>query len=277
MTRSGDSSAGERPIRRRVERRLQRGVYLLPSLFTTGNMLLGFYALISGLGGHFERACLLVFIAGVLDHLDGRIARMTGTESEFGREYDSLADLFTFGATPALLAYLHGAHELERAGWLAAFFYMACAAVRLARFNVQTRIVDSRFFVGLPSPAAAGAVCSLLYFVDEPHGRPWSLLLIATLVLIGLLMVSTFRFVSFKKINLRERHSYRALLPIIAAGLVALFEPKASFLVAAAIYSASGPLTWLTSKLFPRRAAAMAATAGPEGTDSTEPSEKARP
>ncbi|HRC86722.1 MAG TPA: CDP-diacylglycerol--serine O-phosphatidyltransferase, partial [Thermoanaerobaculia bacterium] len=239
---------------RSVERRLRRGAYLLPSLFTTGNLLLGFASIILGLDGAFRTATVLVFVAGILDAFDGRLARLTGTESEFGREYDSLADLFTFGAAPALLSYLWGLRELRfwgvsglgRLGWLIPLFYLVCAAVRLARFNVQTKVVDSRFFVGLPSPAAAGAICSLLFFAKDLRAQtPIRFFLAASLILVGSLMVSTFRYVSFKQINLRQRWSYRMLLIAAALVLTVAIYPPAFFLTVAVIYTASGPLSWL--------------------------------
>ena len=160
----GTTEGAMRPPRQsQIPRRLRRGAYLLPSLFTIGNMLLGFYAIVLGFrgadlgsAGLFQRAALLVFAAGLLDGLDGRIARMTGTDSDFGREYDSLADLLTFGVAPALLTYAWGLRELLRFGWLVPLFFVVCCATRLARFNIQVRVVDSRRFVGLPAPAAAG-------------------------------------------------------------------------------------------------------------------------
>lgn len=239
---------------RQISRRLRRGAYLLPSLFTIGNMLLGFYAIILGLRQDFQMAALLVFIAAILDTLDGRIARMTGTESEFGKEYDSLADVITFGATPALLTYLWGLRPFDRDAWLIPLFYMVCAATRLARFNVQTKIVDSRFFVGLPVPAAAGAICSILFFVPRNDSgsearQVWMQVLVATaLLLVGALMVSTFRYTSFKKFDLRKRWSFRALIPIAAMVLVVYYIPQAIFLALAVTYTLSGPLTWLLGR-----------------------------
>src|SRR5690349_12758670 len=148
-------AVAERPRARGI----RRGAYLLPSLFTIGNMLLGFYAVVCGLNDRaFGKGALLVFFAAILDSLDGRLARMTGTESDFGKEYDSLADVITFGAAPALLTYLWGIRDLAREAWLIPVFFMVCTATRLARFNVQTRVVDSRYFVGLPTPAAAGTI-----------------------------------------------------------------------------------------------------------------------
>jgi CDP-diacylglycerol--serine O-phosphatidyltransferase len=229
----------------RVRGGLRRGAYLLPSLFTIGNMLLGFYAIICGLDGQFRKAALVVFLAAVLDLLDGRIARMTGTESDFGKEYDSLADVVTFGAAPAMLAYLWGLRDLAKDAWLLAVFFMVCTATRLARFNVQTRVVDSRFFVGLPAPAAAGAICSLLFFAPEytPDVRVFMQVVIGmALLLIGVLMVSTFRYRSFKTFDLQKRWSYRAFVPFAAILLVVVFIPRATFLAIAVLYTLSAPL-----------------------------------
>jgi CDP-diacylglycerol--serine O-phosphatidyltransferase len=239
-------------VRTRMQGGLRRGAYLLPSLFTIGNMLLGFYAIVSGLDGQFLKAALLVFLAAVLDLLDGRIARMTGTESDFGKEYDSLADVITFGATPALLAYLWGLRDFAEDSWLLCVFYMVCAATRLARFNVQTRVVDSRFFVGLPMPAAAGAICSLLVFAPEYTGDLRLVMQVVmgmALLLIGVLMVSTFRYKSFKNIDLRRRWSYRAFVPIAAVLLVFVFVPRATFLAIAILYTLSAPLAAAISRL----------------------------
>lgn len=250
--------------RGRMRRGLRRGAYLLPSLFTTGTLLLGFYSLVNGLREDFEKAALMVFVAAVLDALDGRIARLTGTESEFGKEYDSLADLFTFGAVPAILAYLWGLSEFGRAGWLIPLFYLVCAATRLARFNVQIRVVDSRFFVGLPAPAAAGAVCSVLFSAPDRDWRPWMTALLAVALLgVGMLMVSTFRYWSLKHIDFRQRRSYRMLLVTAAMLLVVAYHPPAFFLTVAVCYVFSGPVTWAGGRLRRR-------IAGPEGEPARE-------
>jgi CDP-diacylglycerol---serine O-phosphatidyltransferase len=239
-------------MRTRMRGGMRRGAYLLPSLFTIGNMLLGFYAIVCGLDEQFLKAALLVFLAAILDMLDGRIARMTGTESDFGKEYDSLADVITFGATPAMLAYLWGLREFAEDSWLLCVFYMVCAATRLARFNVQTRVVDSRFFVGLPMPAAAGAICSLLVFAPEYTGELRVIMQVVmgmALLLIGVLMVSTFRYKSFKKIDLKKRWSYRAFVPLAALLLVVVFIPRATFLAMAVLYTLSAPLAAGISRL----------------------------
>ena len=250
----------ERNGRRRV--RLRRGAYLLPSLFTIGNMLLGFYAVVTAFRASrlldveagdrlFVWAAAAVFAAALLDTFAGRIARMTGTDSEFGREYDSLADLFTFGAVPALLTFLWGLHGFGRAGWLVPVYYLVCTATRLARFNVQTKVVDSRYFVGLPSPAAAGVVCSLLFYVPEagPWREGWAWVIFATLALAGTLEVTTFRYWSTKQVDFRKRWSYRAALPLALIVLIIVWEPKAFFLAMGVTYALSGPFNWLIGRL----------------------------
>ena len=236
--------------RKKIRRRLRAGAYLLPSLFTVGNILLGFYAVIRGLRGDFHLGALLIILAGVLDNLDGRIARLTHTESDFGREFDSLADNLTFGIAPALLCYLWGLQEAGRTGWLVPLFFLVCAASRLARFNVQARPVDSRYFVGLPVPAAAGSVASILFFAPDVKWHPWLIwLVMGALVWLGLLMVSTFRYTSFKQVDLRKRWSYRTALGIAAVLFVVISDPAAFFLAAAVIYSSSGPVAWVYTRL----------------------------
>jgi CDP-diacylglycerol--serine O-phosphatidyltransferase len=232
---------------------LRRGAFLLPSAFTIGNLFLGFYAVIVALGGRFETAGVCILVAGILDSLDGRIARMTGTESEFGREFDSLADVVTFGVAPAVVAYLWGLIEMRRAGWLVPLFFLVATATRLARFNVQAARCDSRWFVGLPCPAAAGAVASFLLVAPDPDWRPWLIGLVAGgLVGLGVLMVSTFRYWSFKSLDLARPRSYRTALPIAAAILLLAFYPEAFLPVVASLYALSGPLGWLAGRIRPR-------------------------
>jgi CDP-diacylglycerol--serine O-phosphatidyltransferase len=243
-------SAATPLIGRPLSRRLRRGAYLLPSMFTIVNVLLGFYAIKCGLDGDFERAALVVFLAAITDSLDGGIARLTGTATEFGKEFDSLADVITFGVTPALLAYLWGVKDLAPRAWLLPFFYVVTTASRLARFNVQVKAVDSRHFVGLPAPAAAGAICSLLFFATDPAWRDWmEALVAAALLLIGALMVSTFRYPSFKKLDLRRRWSYRMALPLAAIVVVVLKDPRATFLAITVIYALWAPVGSLWSRL----------------------------
>ena len=245
-----------REARLRLRRRqLHRGAYLLPSLFTIGNILLGFYGFVLGFRGDFDGAAWMLFGAAILDTLDGRIARLTHTESEFGKQLDSLADVLTFGAMPVLLAFLWGLHEIGREGWLCCAFFLLATAIRLARFNVQTRTVGSRFFVGLPSPAAAGTIGAVLLVAPSSEGSDWLLAgMTGLLVLSGLLMVSTFRYPSFKKIDLRQRWSYRAALGMVAVVLVLVYHPLTFVLLAAWTYAVSGPALWLWGRLMGRSA-----------------------
>jgi CDP-diacylglycerol--serine O-phosphatidyltransferase len=235
----------------RVGARLRRGAYLLPSLFTIGNIFLGFAAIIRALNGHYVHAGVYLLLAATLDFLDGKIARMTGTESEFGREFDSLADVLTFGMAPALAVWAWGLRELPaRAGWLIPLFYVVCTATRLARFNVQTVHSETRWFVGLPSPAAAGTVASFLLVGMRPEWRPWMIGAVAGgLVGLGTLMVSTFRYWSLKSLHLRERRSYRVALPLAAILLVLAFWPELFLPGIAVAYALSGPLLWLVGRL----------------------------
>jgi CDP-diacylglycerol--serine O-phosphatidyltransferase len=211
-----------RPLRRRAdagERRIRRGAYLLPSMFTLANMFCGYACIVYAMRGEFITAAPFIGLAIVVDMLDGRIARMTGTTSEFGVQFDSLADIISFGVAPAILAFSWGLQPLGRLGWAVGFLFVAAAAVRLARFNIQAGSQDKRYFVGLPSPAAAGVPAATVY------AYPWgfqtyteALPVLALIVVPALLMVSTFRFRSFKNLNLQSRRSYPVLL-LLALGL----------------------------------------------------------
>jgi CDP-diacylglycerol--serine O-phosphatidyltransferase len=240
------------PPARHRRRGIRRGAYLLPSLFTMGNMVFGFYAIICGLEQNFVKASLFILLAAALDSVDGRIARMTGTESDFGREFDSLADVITFGVAPGMLVYLWGLRELNHDTWLLSVFYMVCTATRLARFNVQTKVADGRYFVGLPSPWAALTICALLSFAPDYTGSVrlvMQIVLGSALVLIGALMVSTFRYNSFKKLDLRKRWSYRALFPVAAILLLFLFFRPWALLVITVLYTLSGPAATAFARL----------------------------
>lgn len=233
-------------VRARVSR---RAAFLLPSAFTIGNVYLGFFAIVQALGGKFVVAAACVMVAGVLDTLDGKIARMLGTESDFGREFDSLADVLTFGLSPALIAHLWGLDLFPRIGWLVPLFYVVCCATRLARFNIHSTRVDSRYFVGLPSPAAAGGVASFLLVCPDPDGsRPLLFGMLGVLLLLGALMVSTFRYWSLKSLDLRRPFSYRVALPLAAIALLLAFYPEAFLPAMAATYVAAGPLLWLVGR-----------------------------
>jgi CDP-diacylglycerol--serine O-phosphatidyltransferase len=226
---------------------------MLPSLFTTGNLFLGFWAIIKTLDQRFGDAAPLIGGAIVLDMLDGRIARLTGTTSEFGGELDSLADAISFGVAPALLAYRWALEPLPRVGWLAAFIFVVCGVLRLARFNVQKHVVDGRYFVGLPIPAAAGQLATIVYFTPEaitwhPHG----LLVLALVVMLAFLMVSTVRYRSFKGLDLRKRRSYINVLGIAVVFVFIATHPQFSLLILASLYTLSGPGAYVAG-IFRRR------------------------
>ena len=233
-----------------------RSIYLLPNLFTTGGLFGGFFAIIAAAQGRFEAACIAIFVAAILDGIDGRVARMTNTQSDFGMQYDSLADLVSFGMAPALVMYhwalaslrLDGV-TLGKVGWLAAFLYAACAALRLARFNSQVGQVDKRWFIGLASPAAAGLVAS---FVWTFHDLGWSgaelrYAAAGVTVAAGLLMVSRLRYNSFKGGGSgprAERVPFAAIVLVLAVLIALVIDPPRVLFAAAVLYALSGPLLW---------------------------------
>ena len=231
---------------RRRPARFRRGASILPSLFTTGNLFLGFWAVIKTMHGQYEEAAPLIAWAIVLDLLDGYIARLTGTTSEFGGELDSLADVISFGVAPAVLAYAWAFGTIERVGWLAAFLFVVCGALRLARFNVQRNVVDSRYFVGLPIPAAAAQVAAWVIFMPQPlASRTEAAVAVAMMTVWAFLMVSTFRYRSFKKLDLRTRRSYITVLGIALLFLLVALEPRVVLLAMATTYWLSGPVLYL--------------------------------
>jgi CDP-diacylglycerol---serine O-phosphatidyltransferase len=225
---------------------LRRGVAILPSLFTTANLFLGFWAIVRTIHGRFEEAAPLIGGAIVLDLLDGQIARLTNTTSEFGGELDSLCDVVSFGVAPALLAYLWAFPALQRLGWLVAFLFVVCGALRLARFNVQRNVVDSRYFVGLPIPAAAAQVAAWVYFMPAPlTERAQAAVGLGVMATLAFLMVSTIRYRSFKKLDLKSRRSYVTVVGIALAFLLIAYHPSAVLLAAASAYWLSGPAVYL--------------------------------
>lgn len=228
---------------------LKKGAAILPSLFTIGNLFLGFFAIIHALRLDFESAAQLIVVAVIFDMLDGRIARLTGTTSEFGAQLDSLSDIVSFGVAPALIAYQWGLATLHKS-FLAAFFFVMCAAIRLARFNVQRKVVDGRYFVGLPSPAAAGFVISIVYFRPEPlNDRVGAAFTMSLLVVAAFLMVSTLRYWSFKTFDLKSRRSYFAMVGIAALLALVATEPAWALLAWSCGYAASGPVAYLIGLL----------------------------
>ena len=233
-----------------------RGIYLLPNLLTTGGLFGGFFAIIAASQGRFEIACIAIFVAGVLDGLDGRVARLTNTQSEFGVQYDSLADLVSFGMAPALVMYHWSlvAMRLDgttagKLGWLGAFLYAACAALRLARFNSQVAVTDKRWFIGLASPAAAGLMASFVWTCTDLglSGEELRYFALAVTVCAGLLMVSRIRYSSFKGGTgpKSERVPFFALLIAVAVLIGLVLDPPKVLLAVGVLYALSGPVMWL--------------------------------
>jgi CDP-diacylglycerol--serine O-phosphatidyltransferase len=234
----------------RPSRRFRRGTYLLPSLFTVGNIFMGFWAIIKVVrGARPAESALFIGICIVLDVLDGRIARYTGTTSEFGGELDSLADVISFGVAPAILVYSWGFSSIPRVGWLVCFLFVMCGTMRLARFNVQRHAVDGRYFVGMPIPAAAGQVAAVVNLTGVLHSRTEGVLAAAGLATLALLMVSTLRYRSFKGFDLRSRRPYWYLLFIVIPIVVIALHPPLTLLLAATLYSVSGPVAYLAGLL----------------------------
>jgi len=195
----------------------RRGIYLLPNLFTTAALFAGFYAIVQAMNGNFESSAVAVFIAMVLDGLDGRVARLTGTQSEFGAEYDSMSDMVSFGVAPALIVYEWALKEMDQWGWIIAFIYCACAALRLARFNTNIEVVDKRFFQGLPSPAAAALIAGLVWVMInfQVQGNDIKWLACIVTLFAALTMVSNIPYYSGKEINLRRRVPFFTVLLLV--------------------------------------------------------------
>jgi CDP-diacylglycerol---serine O-phosphatidyltransferase len=249
----------------------RRGVYLLPNLFTSAALFAGFYSVLAAMHGRFEGAALAIFVAMVLDGLDGRVARLTNTQSDFGAEYDSLSDMVAFGVAPALVAYEWALRGLGKVGWLAAFVYTAAAALRLARFNTQVGVADKRYFQGLPSPSAA-AIISAGVWIGAEQGiegsdASWAVALITTIA--GLLMVSNFRFHSFKQIDLRGRVPFVFAVVVMLAYAVVLLQPPVVLFVGFSVYAISGPVLTLVRRRKRRasRRRGREAQRSPEGRD----------
>jgi CDP-diacylglycerol--serine O-phosphatidyltransferase len=233
-----------RPLRPRLDvraRRFRRGVYLLPSMFTMANLFCGYACIVHSMRQELSTAALFIGFAFVLDMLDGRIARMTGTTSAFGLEFDSLADVVSFGVAPAILSFQWGLQPLGRIGWAAGFLFVAAAAVRLARFNIQSGSQDKRYFVGMPSPAAACVPAATVFAYPQGfQSATHALAVLAMVIVPALTMVSTIRFRSFKTFDLQARRS-SAVLVLVAIGLALLAaEPQYVLVALAYTYLASG-------------------------------------
>ncbi|MHB0777354.1 CDP-diacylglycerol--serine O-phosphatidyltransferase [Halomonas sp. WWR20] len=229
----------------------RRGIYLLPNLFTTSALFSGFFSVVAALNGDFAAAAIAVFVAMVLDGLDGRVARMTNTQSAFGAEYDSLADMVSFGVAPALVAFTWILQDVGKIGWIAAFIFVACAALRLARFNVQIGSTDKKWFIGLPSPSAAAVVagCVWVFHNFDAEGFGFKLLMTLVVAAAGVLMVSNIRYYSFKEIDLKGPVPFVALLAIVLGFVVISLEPSVMLLILFGSYVVSGPLMALMRKV----------------------------
>jgi len=229
---------------------VRRSIYVLPNIFTTFNLFAGFFAIISSIEGKFTTAAVSVLIAGVFDLLDGKIARATNTSSQFGIEYDSLADLVSFGIAPMLLIYLWALKPLGRFGWLAAFLFMACGALRLARFNTHTGTSDNEYFTGLPIPAAAGMAATIVLFADKMNFEVNSLLMLILLYLLSFLMVSTIKFKSLKKYTFFGRMKFNILTSGVLILIFIAAQPQITLFILSVLYILSGPFLSLKNRLF---------------------------
>ena len=226
----------------------RRGIYLLPNLFTTAGLFAGFYGIVSGMNSQFEAAAIAIFIAMVMDGLDGRIARLTNTQSDFGVEYDSLSDMISFGLAPSLIMYQWALSGMGKLGWLAAFVYTASTALRLARFNTQAGIEDKQFFQGLPSPAAAALLAGMIWL-----GETQTVVEVANLtifafpvtVVAGILMVSNIRFYSLKQIDFKGRIPFVGILLLVLLFVFIASEPPLVLFSIALVYAISGPVMTL--------------------------------
>lgn len=248
----------------------RRGIYLLPNLFTTAALFAGYYAIVAAMQGRFEAAAVAIFIAMILDGLDGRVARMTNTQSDFGAQYDSLADLASFGIAPSLVMYQWALSGMGKLGWLAAFIYTASAALRLARFNTQVGTADKNYFQGLASPAAAAIIAGLVW-VGNDYIEPGRVLNIVSLIItvsVGLLMMSNFRYHSFKGIDLRGKVPFITMLVFVLVIVLVTYDPPIVLFVVFFGYALSGPVMTLV-QLRERRAQRKKAhaEAGTSGTD----------
>ena len=254
MRRRHTGGEGGRGPRRRRWQELRdqprRGIFLLPSLLTTGNLFCGFLAIILAADGRYAEAAVAIFVAMVMDMLDGKVARLTKTTTQFGVEFDSLADVVSFGVAPAFMLYAFVLGRLGRAAWLGAFLFAICGALRLARFNVYSGVTDRRYFVGLPIPAAAGIVASVMLLLGNDELERWQGAAIAVgTYLVAILMVTTFRYYSFKEVDFARRRPTGVLLLVVLAVLIVATHPQWVLFLLFSTYVLSGP----TRPLWARR------------------------
>ena len=246
-----------------------RGIYLLPNLFTTAGLFAGFYSIVAAMKGHFEIAAMTLFIAMIMDALDGRVARLTGTQSDFGAQYDSLSDMVCFGIAPALVVYSWGLHALGKLGWLAAFVYVAATGLRLARFNVQLEKQDKRFFVGLPCPAAAAVIASMVWVGTDfaITGSKISVFIAVVTIAMAICMVSNIKYHSFKEVDFKGKVPFvTVLIVVFFYVLIAWDSPKVLFSMSF-IYALSGPIFWCKSKFIARKLRKILSGGSPQSVE----------
>ena len=227
--------------------RIKKGIFLLPNLITTASLFAGFYSIIASVQEKYYIAAIAILVSLVFDGLDGRIARMTNTTSKFGAEYDSLSDLIAFGVAPALLAYVWVMSSDGKLGWMAGFLFVACGALRLARFNIQIGIIDSKVFNGLPIPAAASVIATTViffYFIGS-EGKFHNSYITYSVIGLALLMVSNIKYYSFKGMNLRSRVPFTFILIVVGILLVIYYKPEIMAFVVMMGYAISGPVWWV--------------------------------
>jgi len=250
-------NAARVPLKQRVpSAQLKKGVYLIPSLFTTGNLICGFFSIVSTFNGHYLQAAIFIILAHLLDGLDGYVARLTKTTSQFGIEFDSLADLVSFGVAPGVLVYYWALLPWGTWGWLAACLYVVCGALRLARFNVQVRNVEKSHFVGLPIPGAAemiAAIVLMYYFLGGEGATNKQVILLLVIYLLAGLMVSNFEYFSTKQLDLKKRHPFWILVSAILFIKLFIAEPQIMFFLVFLLYTLSGPLLWCLTTYKRRR------------------------
>jgi len=247
---ASDTSDGANLNDERETRARGRGIYLLPNILTTGAMFSGFYAILAGMDGKFEAAAIAIFVAMIFDGLDGRVARMTHTSTDFGVEYDSLSDMVSFGIAPAVVSFSWMLNEVGRIGWAAAFVYASCAALRLARFNTQVGTVSKRYFIGLSSPVAAALVASMVWagYDTEVSGTTAYMAAFVTTIA-GLLMVSNFKYNSFKELDLKGKVPFIVIFSIAMGFIVVTIDPPRILLLMALIYSLWAPVMYMWRKV----------------------------
>lgn len=256
--------------RKKKDRRRFRGVFLLPNLITTGSLFAGFYAILAAIDGRFYAAAWAILISLILDGLDGRIARLTQSTSGFGVQYDSLADLVAFGVAPGILVFLWALKPFKQFGWAAAFLFVVCGALRLARFNVQQGSMDPRYFNGLPIPAAAMMVATTVGFYHElGQLADRSIFVLVMIYILSFLMVSNFKYISFKKVELFRRHPFHTLVGLVLIFVVVATAPNIMGFFLMMAYVASGPIsTYLYYRRKPLPEKAEAETPAPKPTGS---------